>query len=75
MVGGIVQDKEGCRIATQAVRRDLHDASFVAGYNLKFFRITKIINTIDRFIDAEFKVSVRGVGFLYWSDYFSVLGL
>ena len=80
----IVEDKEGCLVKAQSVRRDLNSAGFVVNEEKSVWeptqgldwlgitwnsllgtlkivdrRITKITNTIDRIIEADFKLSAR----------------
>ena len=80
----IVEDKEGCLVKAQSVRRDLYSAGFIVNEGKSVWeptqvldwlgitwnsllgtlkivdrRITKFTNTIDRIIEADFKLSAR----------------
>lgn len=82
----IVEDKEGCLVKAQSVRRDLYSAGFIVNEGKSVWeptqvldwlgitwnsllgtlkivdrRITKFTNTIDRIIEADFKLSARGL--------------
>ncbi|CAH3135751.1 unnamed protein product, partial [Pocillopora meandrina] len=65
-------DKEGCLLKAQTVRQDLYGAGFVVKEEKSVWeptqildwlerRITKITNTIDRIIEADFKLSARAL--------------